>query len=69
MQDVSPKLIVIKKKRWSLILEVLNIKIEAEYQFNFNFACLALLTWVRIPASALGGWKIRSGEQLHGYLS
>ena len=55
--------------RWSLILEVLNFKIEAQYQFNFNFACLALPTWVRIPASALGGWKIRSEEQLQGYLS
>ena len=66
MQDVSPKLIVIKKMRWSLILEVLNSKIEAQYQVNFHFA---LLTWVRIPASALGGWKIRSGDQLHWYLS
>ena len=44
MQDVSPQLIVIKEMRWSLILEVLNSKIEAEYQVNFHVDCLALLS-------------------------
>ena len=49
MQDESPQLIVIKKMRWSLILKVLKSKVEAEYQANFHFACLALQTWVSNP--------------------